>query len=60
MRDWESGKDLDDLVEETDGAVVWSIDCKSFFYVKLDDNHRPMQVWRHRLGTTQADDVAGL
>ena len=47
----------DDLVEETDGAVVWSTDCKSFFYVKLDDNHRPMQVWRHRLGTTQADDV---
>ncbi len=31
--------------------------AKSFFYVKLDDNHRPMQVWRHRLGTTQADDV---
>ena len=30
---------------------------QGFFYVKLDDNHRPMQVWRHRLGTTQADDV---
>ena len=57
VRDWESGKDLDDLVEETDGAVVWSIDCKSFFYVKLDDNHRPMQVWRHRLGTRQAEDA---
>ena len=52
-----TGTDLDDLVEETDGGVVWSTDCKSFFYVKLDDNHRPMQVWRHRLGTTQADDV---
>ncbi len=37
--------------------VVWSADGKSFFYVKLDDNHRPMQVWRHRLGTPQADDV---
>ena len=60
VRDWDSGADLDDLVEETDGAVVWSADCKSFFYVKLDDNHRPMQVWRHRLGTPQADDFAGL
>ncbi|MDB5636476.1 MAG: family peptidase [Bradyrhizobium sp.] len=57
LRDWATGKDLDDLVEETDGAVVWSTDSKSFFYVKLDDNHRPMQVWRHRLGTKQADDV---
>ena len=50
-------KDLDDLVEETDGGVVWSADASAFFYVKLDDNHRPMQVWRHRLGTKQADDV---
>jgi oligopeptidase B len=57
VRDWATTADLDDLVEETDGAVVWSIDCKSFFYVKLDDNHRPMQVWRHQLGTPQANDV---
>ena len=57
VRDWETGGDLDDLVEETDGGMVWSTDAKSFFYVKLDDNHRPMQVWRHRLGTGQTDDV---
>ena len=57
VRDWESGVDHADVVEETDGGVVWSADSKSFFYVKLDDNHRPMQVWRHRLGTTQEDDV---
>jgi len=57
VREWESGRDLADVVEESDGGVVWAADCKSFFYVKLDDNHRPMQVWRHRLGTPQADDV---
>ncbi|MBR1180127.1 S9 family peptidase [Bradyrhizobium sp. KB893862 SZCCT0404] len=57
VRDWATGTDLDDLVEETDGGVVWAADCKSFFYVKLDDNHRPMQVWLHRLGTKQADDT---
>jgi oligopeptidase B len=57
LRDWQTLADRDDLVEETDGAVVWSADSKSFFYVKLDDNHRPMQVWRHRLGTAQADDI---
>ena len=57
VRDWATGADLDDVVEETDGGVVWSTDCKSFFYVKLDDNHRPMQVWRHRLGRPQADDT---
>jgi oligopeptidase B len=57
VRDWANGADRDDLVEETDGAVVWAADCGSFFYVKLDENHRPMQVWRHRLGTPQAQDV---
>ncbi len=56
VRDWATGNDLDDLVEETDGGVVWTLDSKAFFYVKLDENHRPMQVWLHRLGTRQADD----
>jgi len=57
VRDWAGGTDRDDLIEETDGGVVWSTDGGSFFYVKLDDNHRPMQVWRHHLGTKQADDT---
>jgi oligopeptidase B len=57
VRDWTDGKDRADLVEETDGGVVWSADSKAFFYVKLDDNHRPMQVWRHRLGTAQIEDI---
>jgi len=56
VRDWATGNDLDDIVEETDGGVVWTLDSQAFFYVKLDDNHRPMQVWLHRLGTRQADD----
>jgi oligopeptidase B len=57
VRDWATARDFDDVVEETDGGMVWAKDGKSFFYVKLDDNHRPMQVWRHRLGTKQADDI---
>jgi oligopeptidase B len=57
VRDWVSGTDFDDIVEESDGTVVWSKDANSFFYVKLDDNHRPRQVWRHQLGTRQADDL---
>jgi oligopeptidase B len=57
VRDWTDGTDSADLVEETDGGVVWTADSKAFFYVKLDDNHRPMQVWRHRLGTAQAVDM---
>ncbi len=57
VRDWGSGKDFSDSIEETDGGIVWAADSTSFFYVKLDDNHRPMQVYRHKLGTPQSDDV---
>ncbi len=56
VRDWATGKDNDDVIEESDGEVVWSADSASFFYVKLDDNHRPMQVYRHVLGTPQSAD----
>jgi oligopeptidase B len=56
VRDWATSTDSADLVEETDGGVVWTLDSKAFFYVKLDDNHRPMQVWLHKLGQKQADD----
>ena len=57
VRRWADGADLPDTVENTDGGVVWTRDSRAFYYVKLDDNHRPMQVWRHRLGTAQADDT---
>ncbi len=58
IRSWATGEDSAiDVIEETDGGVVWSADSQAFFYVKLDDNHRPMQVWRHRLGTAQAEDT---
>ena len=42
---------------QTGGSVVWGRDSTFFFYVRLDDNHRPLQVFRHRLGTPQSDDV---
>ncbi|MCG6204794.1 S9 family peptidase [Rhodopseudomonas sp. HC1] len=57
VRDWATKQDLPDEVEETDGGVVWTADSSGFFYVKLDDNHRPMQVWLHKLGTAQANDL---
>ncbi|HEX7791843.1 MAG TPA: S9 family peptidase [Afipia sp.] len=57
VRDWETATDSADIVEETDGGIVWAMDSKSFFYVKLDDNHRPMQVYRHVLGTPQSEDA---
>ena len=50
VRDLATGIDADDLVTDTDGAVVWMSDGKGFYYVRVDENHRTCQVLRHLLG----------
>ena len=57
VRRWETGEDLPDTLEQTGGGVVWGHDSTFFYYVQVDDNHRPLKVFRHRLGTPQADDA---
>lgn len=57
IRRWDTGEDLPDILDETSGSVVWGRDGSFFFYVRVDENHRPLKVYRHRLGTAQADDV---
>ncbi|MCP1727763.1 oligopeptidase B [Natronospira proteinivora] len=56
VRDTETGQDLPDVIESTDGGVVWAADSKSFFYVERDDNQRPKRVKQHYLGQDPADD----
>jgi len=56
-RRWDTREDLPDTLTQTGGSVVWGLDSTFFFYIQVDDNHRPLKVYRHRLGTAQADDV---
>jgi oligopeptidase B len=62
FRDLRTGVDLDDTIEGTSswGGSAWSADGAWFFYAKPDDQMRPHQVWRHRIGTPQTDDVLVL
>jgi oligopeptidase B len=58
LRDLQTGLDLADLIPDTSGAsVAWTADAQAFYYVRLDHNHRPSKVFRHRLGTPAAEDV---
>jgi oligopeptidase B len=57
VRDLGHGGDLDDIITETTGGVVWTADSQSFYYTRIDAQHRPTWVMRHRLGTAVADDV---
>ena len=57
VRDVAAGRDLADVVEASGGEAVWTAASDGFFYVRLDDNHRPSKVFLHRLGTSTDDDL---
>jgi oligopeptidase B len=58
FRDLSTDNDLPDRLEGTTwGGTAWSADGGTLFYVTADEQQRPSCVWRHRLGTAQADDV---
>ncbi len=56
VRDLETGKDLSDEIPSSAGGAVWARDSKTFYYLRLDDNHRPLRVFRHTLGTSVDQD----
>ena len=57
FRDLESGEDLTDEIPETAGGGVWSADNQWVYYIKRDENHRPRQLFRHRMGTPPEEDL---
>jgi oligopeptidase B len=55
LRDLASGRDLPDIITDV-SSFAWAKDSRTLFYVKLDHDHRPRLVYRHRLGTDPAYD----
>ncbi len=56
VRDIEAGAVIDGPIEDARGDVVWAADGETVFYTVLDENHRPYQVRRHRVGSEPAVD----
>ena len=57
VRDIASGEIVDGPIEDARGDVVWANDGATVFYTVIDDNHRPWQVRRHRVGDSGEDAV---
>ncbi len=55
VKDLENKKDLDDVIENTIGNIIWNKRGDGFYYLKLNDNWRPNKVLFHKLGTN--DDI---
>jgi oligopeptidase B len=56
IRNIASGRDLPVVIADV-ASFAWAQDSRTLFYVRLDDDHRPRFVYRHRLGTDPAHDV---
>ena len=57
VKDVDSGELLGDVIEDTVGSPVWAADDSAFLYTVVDENWRPYQVRRHRLGEPAARDA---
>ncbi len=56
VRDLATLEDLGDELVNTSGSAAWSLDRKVIFYTLQDDNHRPLQTFRHVIGNNQRED----
>jgi oligopeptidase B len=56
VKDLTTGDLLPDEITGVMGGATWDRDGESFYYSTVDESWRPDKVWRHVLGTTQADD----
>ncbi len=56
ITDLETGTTVDEAVPDTLGAPEWSSDGSALLYVRVNEQWRPYQVVRHRLGEPLADD----
>ena len=57
VRNLASGELLEDVIENTIGSPAWAADDSAFLYTVVDENWRPYQVRRHRLGEPVANDT---
>ena len=56
IRDINTKKLVTEKIEETSGGITFSLDDQYVFYSKLDENHRPRKIYRHKLGTRVSKD----
>lgn len=55
FRDLRTGTLMDNRIQGTEYSLEWSNDNRSVFYTKIDDTHRPFQVYRYDLETSQTE-----
>ncbi|AXT84797.1 oligopeptidase B [Aeromicrobium sp. A1-2] len=55
VKDLRTGEVLPDEIPATSGGATWSAGATHLFYTTVDGAWRPHRVWRHTLGSSDAD-----
>ena len=56
IRDIATGKLISEKIQNTSGGITFSLDDKYIFYSKLDELHRPREIYMHEIGTSVKKD----
>ncbi|HEU5036708.1 MAG TPA: S9 family peptidase [Nocardioides sp.] len=56
VKDLTTGELRADEISGVLGGATWERDGQAFYYTTVDETWRADKIWRHRLGTPQADD----
>ena len=57
IRDIKTNKLITEKITDTSGGITFSLDDDYIFYSKLDENHRPRKILRHKIGVSTKEDV---
>lgn len=57
IKDLATNQLLNDEISDISGDLVWGTDNSVIFYLKMDEEHRPYQLYMHKLGTKQSEDI---
>ena len=56
IKNLETGEPLAEAIPNTYYSLEWANDSRTLFYDVLDENHRPVKIFKHRLGDAPSAD----
>ncbi len=57
FKDVKTGKLIDSIIPNTTGTVVWANDNSTVYYEVKDETLRSYRIYKHKIGTSIADDA---
>ena len=57
IRSIDANKVITKEIKDTSGSITFSLDDKYIFYSSLDKNHRARKIYRHKIGSSNDDEL---